>query len=79
MEQSPDTGNGSGPALRLARRSPRLAAQLTRSLLAERRRVRRERGERLPLRRLLAPGGVQELAKHGGGWTPASPCGRSSI
>ncbi|MEK6272678.1 MAG: ribonucleotide-diphosphate reductase subunit beta [Actinomycetota bacterium] len=66
MDQNPDTGNGTGPALRLARRSPRLAAQLTRSLLAERRRVRRERGERFPLRRLLAPGGLQELARHGG-------------
>jgi hypothetical protein len=66
VDPDPDTGNGTGPALRLVRRSPRLAVQLTRSLLAERRRVRRERGERLPLRRLLAPGGVQELARHGG-------------
>jgi ribonucleoside-diphosphate reductase beta chain len=39
---------------------------MARSLLAERRRVGRERGERLPLRRLFAPGGAQELAKRGG-------------
>lgn len=63
---SPDTGNGSGPALRLVRRNPVLAARMARSLLAERRRVRREGGERLPLRRLLAPGGIQELARRGG-------------
>jgi ribonucleoside-diphosphate reductase beta chain len=61
-----ETGNGAGPALRLARRSPGLAARLVRELLAERRRVSRERGERLPLRRLLAPGGIRELAKRGG-------------
>ncbi len=39
---------------------------MTRSLLAERRRVRREHGERFPLRRLLGPGGIQELARRGG-------------
>jgi len=61
-----ETANGAGPALRLARRSPGLAARLVRELLAERRRLARERGERLPLRRLLAPGGIRELAKRGG-------------
>jgi ribonucleoside-diphosphate reductase beta chain len=65
-----ETGNGAGPALRLARRSPGLAARLVRELLAERRRVSRERGERLPLRRLLAPGGIRELAKRGGRLDP---------
>jgi len=39
---------------------------MARSLLAERRRVGREQGERLPLRRLFAPGGAQELARRGG-------------
>ena len=39
---------------------------MARSLLAERRRVGRDGGERLPLRRLFAPGGAQELAKRGG-------------
>jgi ribonucleoside-diphosphate reductase beta chain len=59
-------GNQSGSALRLARRSPGLAARMARSLLAERQRVGRERGERLPLRELFAPGGVQKLARRGG-------------
>jgi ribonucleoside-diphosphate reductase beta chain len=59
------SGNGNG-ALRLATRSPGLAARLARSLLAERRRVRVEAGERLPIRRLLGPGGARELARHGG-------------
>jgi hypothetical protein len=66
LAASADTGNGTGAALRLARRDPGLAVRMTRSLLAERRRVRREHGERLPLRRLLGPGGIQELARRGG-------------
>jgi ribonucleoside-diphosphate reductase beta chain len=61
-----ETANGAGPALRLARRDPGLAARLVRELLAERRRLAREPGERLPLRRLLGPGGIRELAKRGG-------------
>jgi ribonucleoside-diphosphate reductase beta chain len=61
-----DIGNGNGAARRLARRNPGLAVRMTRSLLAERRRVRRQGGERLQLRRLLAPGGARELARQGG-------------
>jgi ribonucleoside-diphosphate reductase beta chain len=62
----PESGSGNGSALRLARRDPGLAVRMARSLLAERRRVRRERSERLPLRRLFAPGGPRELARLGG-------------
>jgi ribonucleoside-diphosphate reductase beta chain len=39
---------------------------MARSMLAERRRVNRNGGERLSVRQVLAPGGAQELARHGG-------------
>ncbi|OLE38350.1 MAG: hypothetical protein AUG48_02145 [Actinobacteria bacterium 13_1_20CM_3_68_9] len=74
-----DSGSGNGAARRLARRDPGLAVRMTRSLLAERRRVRRQGGERLPLRRLLAPGGPESWLVTAGGSTPISRCGRSSI
>jgi ribonucleoside-diphosphate reductase beta chain len=61
-----DSGNGNGAARRLARRNPTLAARMVGSLLVERRRLRRHGGERLALRRLLAPGGARELARQGG-------------
>ena len=65
VESIEDTGER-GTGLRLLRRNPRLATRLARSLLAERRRIRRDDGERLPLRELFGSGGARELARRGG-------------
>ena len=66
-----ENGNERRPGLRLLRRDPRLATRMARSLLAERRRLRRADGERLPLRELFGRGGARELARRGGAIDPA--------
>jgi ribonucleoside-diphosphate reductase beta chain len=67
MAATDSTANGGdgGAGLRVLRRNPRLASRIARSLLAERRRLRRE-GEHLPLRELFGSGGARELARRGG-------------
>jgi hypothetical protein len=69
VESIEDAGER-GSGLRLLRRDPRLATRLARSLLAERRRIRRDEGERLPIRELFGSGGARELARRGGRINP---------
>jgi ribonucleoside-diphosphate reductase beta chain len=63
-------GGAKGAGRRLLLRDPALAARLARSLLAERRRLPRERRRDLPRRRVLGPGGPRELVKRGGRLDP---------
>jgi ribonucleoside-diphosphate reductase beta chain len=63
--QAAQADEGRSGGLRLLTRDPRLAARVARSLLSERRRIRRG-GEQISLKELFGSGGARELARRGG-------------